>query len=214
MELPDYIPNDYERIQVVDDLTALFNASFGPANVILCPRKLTGDFNALACSLLDPKKNFSPDMVELKERLEQFAGGTDEVAQAAQTVLSDMKLMEQAGATPDLRVLGFKNKSYNDGHYFFHHDEYGTDVTKTRRGVLMCCYNGPMTEGIRNEDVNFKIHKMFYIEKEGAKILRFAPGDFWRHASSVVDGQPDVPPYIHRAPVEGQDGPRLFLTGF
>jgi hypothetical protein len=201
VERPDYIPES-ETIKIAGSLTELFNTQFNPANCIVWPRRLSGDFNGLARALW---KDHVPEqqrqghwtpfgrfcltgLEDILPRLED-AGRRE----ALETVIHDMKAVAAAGAAaPTLRVIGWTGYGSSSGVEGFHTD--GT--CHETYGRVLCCYNDPVTEN-----------------KIGDELFRFRPGDIWRQAGR---GNPQkVKPLSHRAPVPGPDGPpRLLMVTF
>ena len=217
MTRPSYVPADYKRIKVVSSLSELFNTSFGGpdgVNCILFPRKLTGNFNALVNHLNEVVS--IEDQMEcgskLLEGLKIIAATGNEDSVAAQNILNDIRVVGGMGAVPYFRMIRPEDKNY-DGQRFFHEDRIGTEKDIVARGLILSCYTMPVTEYLRDGD-SHRINEIFHHAWDAAKILRFVPGDMWRHAGSYEEGISVVPPFIHRAPHQHNDKmPRLLLVG-
>jgi hypothetical protein len=207
MSRPRYIPANYKRIQVVGSLTELFNASFGgPAeiNCILYPRRLSGDFNALAAELAGIRSRHIEDI--LSEYSEDINSG---LAKAAGTILEDMRAirseLEKAETYSglDLRIERRGNPYPGESPWALHKD----GAHNASLGRILCCYTDPVTEWARNEDVQTWKVGLYKLKPEG-KINRFRPGDIWR-----LSVDPECP-FVHRVPasVRQNDPPRIVLV--
>ncbi len=216
MSRHDYIPAGYKRIKVVGSLTDMFNTPFGgtdEVNCILHPRRLSEDFNALVSGLetilshVDQRDAQKPLLA-----LRKIAQGYESESYAARLILEDLRLMEETGAGTYFRVVRPDDRNY-DGQRIFHEDHLGQEESVVRRGLLISCYTEPVTEWLRNEDA-FRVNEIFHQPYPGAEILRFAPGDIWRHAGSFEAGISVAQPLIHRAPDQHEgEPPRLLLVG-
>jgi hypothetical protein len=190
----------------------MFNRSFGGkggVNCVLHPRKLSGDFNALARRLSAPLDLEKKAFAELSTAsfASSVAGLTGAEKDAANAILSDMKRMKAEGMNPVLRVVGagdYRDESRYDRVHDFHVD----GDTKEGGYKVLCCYTSPVTEGLRVEDAELR-DDGFYAMKPGAEAFRFKPGDIWRQA--VIGTGNDIFPFIHRAPPADQKTPRLML---
>lgn len=215
MNRPDYIPADYDRIEVVESLSDLFDTPLRPpVNVILYPRSVSGDFNALAFALLEKKRLgvttgfcrelYEKDFEKLRRSLKD-----EKALQAASVVLNDLKETRKSfGTDLSISVRLVQPQGYNKSEmvYSFHGDATG------KQGRIICCYNEPVTEGARNEDVVEAVDKKEQYElRLEASPFRFRVGDVWKQAGKMT--APGLPPFIHRAPaVRPDDPPRLLLV--
>ena len=212
MKKPDYIPADYKRIKVVGSLSELFSEQFGgkdEVNCILYPRKLTGDFNALARGLENyvvPNGNdrhdfYTPDSFRHAAK-ECFLNPV--AIEAAMRICADM---EEISALSPSRLLCLRYvKEYTPSVYEFHND--GSGIFKNREwDRLLCSYNVAATEWIKNE--NWQESTKTAVSD--ACIFTFHPGDMFQQA--MRKNKKSVPPFIHRAPLVPPDGPaRLVLV--
>lgn len=225
---PNYIPANYKRIKVVGSLSELFNEQFGGpdgVNAVLLPRALSHDFNALAHHLAQTEyiKNFQPNRYEGSlypyfndPRLRACKKYMKpDMAAAVDAILQDMDDACGKRMRPELRIVG--DSQYRTGAFdVWHHDDVAS--FDSMMGRFMCCYNAPVTEGVRNEDalpVDYKnalAPVNHYSLREGAETFSFQPGDLWRQLSTP-NLKHVAPPYIHRAPErKAGDAPRLLLV--
>lgn len=213
MQKPGPIPRKNSRVKVVASLSDMFNRAFGGAEEVNCivhPRKLSGDFNALARRLSAPLKLEKKPFVELSTDAFALHARSLRGAEkkAAKAILADMKRMDEQNLNPVLRVIGegdYREQSAFDRVHDFHAD----GVTKVGGYKVLCCYTSPVTEGLRLEDAEFQ-EDGYYKMKPGAKPFSFRPGSIWRHA--VIGTGEGILPFIHRAPhVSEQRQPRLIL---
>lgn len=203
---PDYIPEGYDRILVVESEREFFATELkGRTNCIVSPRSISGDFNALAQQLylgLDYHEMFQK-RAETYTRLRELAQGEDAIAVAARQVLYDIAMVEAQGADPDLRIAGVGY--YNISTYSLHMDGGNDDEGF---GTFMCNYTTPTTRWARPEDCD----NGFYTSRGGARHFNqiageqrhFGVGDMIRQAPER--NLHNVEGFIHAAePVkEGQ----------
>jgi hypothetical protein len=208
MDTPDYIPNDYTGIKVVGSLSEVFNTPFGPANAVVFPRKLTADFNALARGLKEQlhitnkgRQQHTLSYHELAVRAQSMNAAAQE---AVAVVLADMKEMESLGLKAKLRVVSPAGYKFRIAHHF--HE----DIEKpTALGRILCCYNDPVTDWLRNEDA-VRVSGQRYEARDSALIQSFRTGDIWKQMPRNSLG---IPPFIHRAGYDPHsDMPRLVLA--
>ena len=217
----NYIPVDYNGIKVVGDLCALLAEDFGSnANVILCPRRLNGDFDALAQKMAE-HFDLQEEEIFIKftdiQKLEDFRETlkADELLAALDVVLTDMEFFHHSGARPHIRVL--KNYTEDKTTHDFH-----VDGIKQNFDRYMTCYNTPVTQFVRNCDVvGVDGHKAF--TRDGAPVYEFRVGDVWKQRvrNKTVSGlgkfvknvmQVDRRrAFVHRA--QKSTKPRLMLVG-
>ncbi len=224
-EKPEYLPENYDRIKVVETPIALLSEKFGwRANVVMCPRQLAGDFDGLARDMEQHfqtgglQKKFKP---EDREALRAFraALADPEKVRALDAVLADMEFMIKSGAQTHLRLL--KGYSELSGTHNFHIDGNvggkGQDIDR-----YIACYNDPVTGFVRNDDV-IRINGDQAECKPDAKVYSFRPGDMWKQR--VRNGDDNIlieifreltndkktRGFVHRA--EESDHARLMLVG-
>lgn len=184
-------------------LTAAFNKK---ASVYLHRRSLRGDFNAVATkfSLREAGEKYSRggffhmSEAEVRDWSRDFTGAEKIAADA---VLSDMALLRRGGVTPMLRIISAPDEADHSFH---------ADPLHTPYGRILCCYNGPVTQGLAPEDAEAAGGE--YAAKAGARIFSFAPGDIWRHAPRGFESS--FAPFIHASPsVPDGAPPRMLLVG-
>lgn len=225
MDRPDYIPANYGRIKVVSSLSKLFNTAFGgpgDVNCVLYPRRLSGNFDALAWQLGEKfnrdyqQRNLTEDELRRIGQITTYKGLKKEIG----IILQDMKILKTKTVNSSahrkrysgmLRVIGHKRYNKKDGangEYIFHED--GGNIYYEER--LLCCYNGPTTEFLRNEDaLPYEDSHYRYTRRRGAKSFSMGIGDIWRHLTSGYSG--NVTAFIHRAPYTPPNAtPRLLLV--
>lgn len=190
------------RIQV-ENIQILCNTSFDREhNAVHLPRKLSGDFTALAW---DIHNDISEGDAEYREKNGYFTmrdnvytgmlrwhatnAKTAEEAQAAQKVLDDLNTVNDLDFPAFLRIVMPGNQLKYASAARFHRDGY---VETMARGRLLCCYNGAATE---------------YVENGALRV--FGLGDMWRHAARRDPSGAKAFP--HRAPACNE--PRLVLVG-
>lgn len=233
MQRPDYVPADYDKIQIVASLSALAQSSFSAGNCVLFPRSLTttfraqvrkADFGALAEQLATafPYPSFDDDFPELVKPCSTLT--VSDLVYAKETLARDksavlaldfiladiakIKELTQGQINATLRVIDKDGYAGNDApSYQFHADNDGENR-------WLCSYTSPVTEWVRNEDAvqNTSYRKYLFEKKEGAAIFRFGVGDIWKQ-QALNSMQDDDQPFIHRTPPrESTQGARLLLV--
>jgi len=195
------------EILTVRDRDGLIGAAFHSASVILLPRKLSGDFNALALGLEDLRSSpvRQKKTALLQKKLTSFASDRNsELRDAAGIVLEDMRYFQQKGFFFELRLERSFIRSDDD--LPFHQDRLDESF-----GRILCSYNDPVTEWIRPENADYHRRTGLFSAKEESGICRFQTGDLWRFAGSK--NKNGVIPLIHRAPRSNPGSPpRLLLV--
>ncbi|HEY8191918.1 MAG TPA: hypothetical protein VIG74_05790 [Alphaproteobacteria bacterium] len=204
-------PFNYPRIKIVDNLDDFIITPFEePVNAVVWPRRLRGDFNALADRVPVEKPANGNAVYHFNVQGVEAMASSMQADEAFAQIQSDMKMFAaHAGLNPLLRVVQEYSLDY---FYNFHADIQPPDGF----GRVFCCYNGETTEYVRNEDAHFlgefqnekderDLPYPLYEAIPGAKTYRLQLGDLWRFASQ----HDKVPPFIHRA-VRGEQQ-RLML---
>lgn len=239
MKKPDYIPADYPLVQVVDSMEELLERPFGPGvNMFVLPRRLKGDFNALARHLGGWAAY--PD----KYMFEGAAGNAPGPArEAARAVFEDMALHSARGDMSELRVIpetGYvfepRPEGWRENAYLPH-----ADRAPGQKGVVFHHYTASTTLHLRAEDAvrcidlpglraeftqaweRQKEKKesldaflentcgAWYLANPRARPFRLMPGDVSRHAGA--GNAFGAPPNVHYAPREEKGAPpRLLLV--
>lgn len=174
----NYIPEAYDRIKVVDDIYSFLHEDFEPkANLVLYPRRIQGDFDALAQHMahhfaLEEEEIF----IKYKDRskIDDFRKtlGDQKLARCVGLILDDMEFFHHYGARPHFRIL--KTYKADATTHDFHVDGLLRNFDR-----IMTCYNEPVTQFIRNHDVlSVSGHKVKH--KPDAPIFEFKVGDIWK----------------------------------
>lgn len=215
MTIPEDIPADYDGVQVVGSLSALFNAKMkAPVNCVLLPRKPEGDFDGLACKLggifADRIEEKGLAMItafgvaaKLRVRLAEIKGAfTPEERLALSVIRQDMRAAFEAGYDPVLRIVGKYPHPAKGSVYDFHVDNVNR---------LNCCYAGPATEFVRNQDI-LRSRSGEPVAAMGARVFNVGTGNLWLHKKRDTDAGTRETGFLHRAPAT-PDGapPRLVL---
>jgi len=175
----DYIPEGYELIKVVDDLFSFFKTDFEPkANVVLYPRLLSGDFDFIATEMarfFDLKEGELFIKYSDREKILKFQETlvNDELIKAVDIILADMECLYSARVKTHMRLVVNEYKKHYDVHEF-HVDGLNQDFDR-----FMTCYNDPVTQFIRNDDVIMVEGNNVEVKPE-APIYQFAIGDIWK----------------------------------
>lgn len=213
----------FQNIAVVDTAERFFTYQRSRAeNIVVMPRRISGDFNGLSRWLLRqaPHANVlvSDGMSFLNtafplDRVRSFKESPDmQWKEEIQQIIGDMELMQRfAQAAAELRVV--RNQGYHPSTYVFHKDGGEFRQCFRAKDRIMCAYNRPTTEWIAEGDAR-KVRIAggsfhMYEKKDGAPAYRFSPGDMWRQACLADYGDA----LIHRAvEVKAGDPPRLLVV--
>jgi len=204
MQRPDYIPQDYKLIEVVDGLDDFHAATFESANMILEPGAvvLRGDFVALREYMREAAFGagfYEVDEAEFRAMRKHMP---DTLLEPADCILRDFAEHGPYFNSLALRTVsprGYGKKEF----YTFHVDGPGTDPVS---GRLMIPYTGGVTQGLRNDQAVPCGHRAYMPTSDAQS---FAPrlGDRWRQAGETEPaGDSDVatvPGYIHRTDMDG-----------
>lgn len=218
-----YLPEGCENIRIVSGFEDLMTAEFdGRVNCILWPRRLSGDFNALAdvfwngmnvSEIEEIYKDTIRVYLEPVHILESFkaavaneqytAQQAEEILQALIHLQNDADFLAQYGMDHVTRALkSYPVRGHDSGDVnAFHADRMGWDF-----GRVVICYNDPATEFLRNEDVDYDPQTYAVNVKENAQVYRFHSGDVVRMSSRAR-----VNPLIHRGTMS--TSPRLLTIG-
>ncbi|PCJ97553.1 MAG: hypothetical protein COA45_09830 [Zetaproteobacteria bacterium] len=221
MTVNNYIPEGYDRIKVVGDLCAFLEEDFAPAaNVVLLPRTLNGDFDTLAQKMA---VHFDLGEEEIfikyseREKIGAFKDTLDDTAliRCVDTILHDMEFFYSARVKIHMRLLtGYTQDTRT---HDFHVDGLEQDFDR-----FMTCYNDPVTQFIRNDDViDVSGHDVVY--RDDAPIYQFHTGDIWKsRVRNKPKGRADMVfervmkvkekrAFVHRA--QRSRTPRLMVVG-
>ena len=221
------------QIQSVTNFKDLVSTTFqGQLNALYWPRELTGDFSEIV-----KKIELNDTIIELEEE-ELRELQLSEMGQMAREILiNDLKLLTTHGGSPSLNVI--KSYERDDAYPFFPTDVYSFHVDRSPIPVdtFLCTYYGESSEILANSQAHQKIlipeirdelKKIYGGRYEGFESFliehffdlhyeanpkacptKLGLGHIWRLAIDHPKSQ--VPPCIHRAPVEKIGQNRLLL---
>ncbi len=220
---PFILPLDYPRIRVVRSFEELVTTRFGDGVNALCwERRLEGDFAEVVERLGACEEITTLDDERLRGLVLSPAG-----AAAREILIRDQELMREAGLAPILDCIPGYPRDEEPGPvrtdvYSFH-----ADSATTEADTYLCCYHGPASEGLRNDEAIRRVdlleiraellnayggeddegfleylhencYDLHYAPVAGAVPFCFGHGNLWRIAVQY-EGSP-VPPCVHRAP--------------
>lgn len=203
---PDYIPADYTQVKCARSMGEALNDIFSASvNCRVYPRNLTGDFNGLAQAISSDYKMIvysQAKLLDLRNKHQQYNREIDQI-------LSDMSLVVGAGfRNVILRAVGYNG--YYDSDAMTFHQDGSRCAWRTR---VLCCYNDPVTEYLRNDDVVFGDDGKTYQEpiSRNPTTFRFRAGDICVHATQEHPN--NAIGAVHRAPAPSRGIKRLVLAG-
>lgn len=225
--------SDNNQIGVVSTFSELVNTNFqGEMNAICWNRNLNGDFKEIV-SKFELKENITEVSVEDLLGLKLSEKGNI----ARETILTDIKLLTDFGASPSLNLL--KNYERDEEFDFISTDVYSYHVDRSPIGTdtFLCTYHGASSDIIPNNQVEQKIlipeireklnelhdgpeaefeaflkdyfFDLHYQPKPDSQPTNLGLGYLWRLA--VDHPEQKVLPCVHRAPVENDGEYRLLL---
>jgi len=225
--------SDNEQINVVSTFLALVNSSFqGNCNAMCWHRNLLGDFEEITHKL-QLKENITEISVEDLFALRLTPNGN----LARETILKDIQLLTDFGASPSLNLL--KNYERDDELDFISTDVYSYHVDRSpiETDTFLCTYFGPASDILPQNQVQQKIlipeiraklkqlyhgpeakfeaflvenfFDLHYLAKTDAQPVNLGSGHLWRLAVDHPTQQ--VSPCVHRAPLEKNGEYRLLL---
>ncbi len=209
MKQPDYIPPDYTRIRVVDNLKDLLRFKLGRKNDVNCivlPRHtpiMTIYFNALAKRLHEIERDDYArfDRRDLK-KIAKYCSGTEQAG--LEIIIKDMSDLSRFPFWPsrgyssiDLAMSVDKGGG-RPSDETFHTDSHMV----SSKGRVLCTYAGSVTEWIRDEDAYQEANTNQFKAKPGALIHSFRQGDIYKFGTVMMQWPSCYhDPFIHRAPV-------------
>ena len=226
MKKPDYIPADYKRIKVVSSLSELFSEQFGgpdDVNCILYPRSLCLEFNekanqadfiGLSKALMAGESEDDPIFPRMRLLFLQTLSATNGVIYNAIKILrDDMKILKDHG----YKCISLRSRSKNAGSAIekFHYDGNDFSAEQAKRGRIICCYAGPVTEVVSNEDARMpRLTRPgeAIIPRNNDQIFSFKLYDVWRQNVRSRFHDDIASPFIHRAPKIEAGMVRLLLV--
>jgi hypothetical protein len=224
---------DNHQTGVVSSFSDLVNTNFqGAINAICWSRNLAGDFKEIV-SKLQLKENVTEVSIEDLLALQLSEKGN----MARGTILSDLQLLADFGASPSLNLL--KSYERDEELDFISTDVYSYHVDRSTIGTdtFLCTYYGAASDILPNNQVEQKIlipeireklkalhngpeaefeafleeyyFDLHYQPKPNAQPINLGIGHLWKLA--VDHPEQKVLPCVHRAPTENEAEYRLLL---
>ncbi len=221
------------QISTVSNFSELINLHFhGEVNAVCWHRNLTGDFKEIVTKL-----HLVENITEVSTEDLLALQLTEQGCFARDTILNDMQLLADCGASPSLNLL--KNYERDDELDFFSTDVYSFHVDRSpiETDTFLCTYHGAASDLVSNDQVEQKIlipeireklkqlhdgpeaefenfleeyfFDLHYQLKPNAQPVNFGLGHLWRLA--VDHPTQKVLPCVHRAPIETDGEYRLLL---
>ena len=221
------------QISTVSNFSELINLHFhGEVNAVCWHRNLTGDFKEIVTKL-----HLVENITEVSTEDLLALQLTKQGNLARETILNDMQLLADFGASPSLNLL--KNYERDDELDFFATDVYSFHVDRSpiETDTFLCTYHGAASDLVSNDQVEQKIlipeireklkqlndgpeaeferfleeyfFDLHYQLKPNAQPVNLGLGHLWRLA--VDHPTQKVLPCVHRAPVETDGEYRLLL---
>lgn len=208
----DTIPDDCPDVVIVPDREMLWQYKCKDESAVMTPRRISGQFNELALSLLFRLNRRSKfhiyDMASISQILDN---AKFRYRAELELIYADMKeIKTRLGLEPKLRLI----KEYSGASVYRFHTDGADPSGRDRLERVMCCYNGPTTEGLMKRDA--VAYGGFYKCRDGAQPFHFGIGDIWIQAcvdsySKINAYGPD--PFIHRAvAIRASDPPRILVV--
>lgn len=225
--------SDDSQTGMVSTFSELVNTNFqGAMNAICWSRNLVGDFKEIV-SKLQLKENITEVSIEDLLALQLSEKGD----MARETILSDLQLLADLGASPSLNLL--KSYERDEELDFISTDVYSYHVDRSTIGTdtFLCTYHGAASEILPNNQVEQKIlipeireklkelhngpeaefetflkeyyFDLHYQPKPNAQPINLGAGHLWKLA--VDHPEQKVLPCVHRAPTENDGEYRLLL---
>jgi hypothetical protein len=224
--------SDHNQIQVVSNFSELINTNFQEATNAICwSRNLNGDFKEIV-SKLQLKENVTEVYIEDLLSLQLSEQGHA----ARETILNDLQLLTDFGASPTLNLLKSYERDEELGFISTDVYSYHVDRSPIATDTFLCTYYGAASEILPNAQAIQKIlipeireklkelhggeeefetflkeyyFDLHYQPKPNATPINLGLGDLWKLA--VDHPEQKVLPCIHRAPIENDGEYRLLL---
>lgn len=228
-----HLPHTDNQIQYVTTFHDLVSTPFnGIINAICWTRNLTGDFSEIV-KKVELSGNIT--VVELEDLCELQLSEQGQLAR--EIILNDFKLLQAHGASPVLNVI--KNYDRDETYPFFPTDVYSFHVDRSPvpTDTILCTYYGDSSEILPNSqgkqkilipEIRDELKKLYHGAEEGfesflsehffdlhyqaapdAHLISLGIGHLWRLAVDHPESQ--VPPCLHRAPMEKSGQYRLLM---
>ena len=221
------------QVQYVSNFHDLMTKPFqGKVNATCWTRNLIGDFSEIV-----KKISLEENMVTLEEEELRALELSEHAELARQILLDDLKLLSDHGAVPTLNLI--KSYQRDDSYPFFRTDVYSWHVDRAPipGATILCTYHGDASEILPNSqgkqkilipEIRAELKKLYSGGEEGfdsfleehffdlhyqanqdAQPFSLGIGHLWRLA--IDHPQSQVPPCLHRAPMEKSGLTRLMM---
>ena len=225
--------SDNNQIKVVSTFSELVNLNFqGDNNAIGWHRNLVGDFKEIVYKL-ELKENITEVSIEDLLALQLSESGH----LARETILKDVQLLTDFGASPSLNLLKNYERDYELDFISTDVYSYHIDRSPIETDTFLCTYYGPASDILPHNQVEQKVlipeirgklkklhdgpeaefetfledyfFDLHYQPKPNTKPMNLGSGHLWRLAVDHPTQQ--VLPCVHRAPTEKDGEYRLLL---
>lgn len=225
--------SDSNQIKMVSNFSDLVSTKFfGQMNAICWQRHILGDFSEIV-NKLDLEENITEISIEDLLALEL----TDQGQLARQTILQDIQLLSDFGASPSLNLLKCYERDYELDFISTDVYSYHVDRSPIETDTFLCTYYGASSDILPNDQVQQKIlipeireklrelhdgsdanfdqflaeyyFDLHYQAHPEAKPINLGLGQLWRLAVDHPTQQ--ALPCVHRAPIENDCEYRLLL---
>jgi len=221
------------RIRSVGTFHELVDTPFeGRTNAIQWPRRLTGDFAEIVNKIA-----LTGNLMEVSEAMLRDLPLSDRGQLARDNLLGDLQALTAHGAAPVLNLI--RSYERDDDPLVFPTDVYSFHVDRSPvpAATFLCTYHGAPSDILPNDQGEQKIlvpeiraelkslydgpdagfeaflseyfFDLHYRAKPGAEPISLGTGHLWRLACDHPGSE--VPPCLHRAPVERDGKTRLLL---
>ncbi|MDQ2862137.1 MAG: hypothetical protein M3R50_00550 [Bacteroidota bacterium] len=221
------------QILCVTNFQDLVSTPFhGEINAICWTRELPGDFSEIVKKIKLDENIATVEQEELRELQLSEQGQL-----AREILLNDLKLLEDHGASPILNMI--KHYDREETYPFFPTDVYSFHIDRSPipTDTFLCTYYGDPSEILPNSrgkkkvlipEIREELKKQYggadegfesflqenffdlhYEVKPSSRTISLGIGHLWRIAVDHPESQ--VPPCIHRAPMEKSGQNRLLL---
>jgi hypothetical protein len=222
-----------KHIGEVSSFHDLVSTTFqGEVNALCWKRSLKGDFSEIV-----KKISFSGDLIEIDAEDLMELDLSPQGQLAREVLLKDMHLLTEFGASPSLNIIQqYESDAENP---YFPTDVYSFHVDRSPIPVdtFLCTYFGAASDIVPNSQATQKVLipeirqelrqqfqgsdrafeefltenflDLHYQEHPDAQITNLGIGNLWRLTTDHPEIQ--VPPCIHRAPLENPGEKRLLL---
>jgi hypothetical protein len=232
MRMIDLSLSEYQIHAVTNFQELVSIPYYGKVNAICWKRQLEGNFAEIVNSV-----ELNENIVELNEAMLLNLQLSAEGQLAREIILDDLKALKSRGAAPILNLI--KCYDRDDAFPFFPTDVYSFHVDRSPipTDTFLCTYYGDSSEIIPNAEAEQKVlipeiraelktlyngpdegfenfltehfFDLHYQAKPDAHLINLGLGHLWRLAIDHPELQ--VPPCVHRAPLETSGQTRLML---